>query len=448
MAVLSDYIAGTITLTNGSPDFTGTGTGWLAAGFREGDTILGIEGNPGVEYVIASIDDNGEGTLTQDWDGPSGTYAYRMRYLADGARVTAQARNLIEMLGNGNLQALAGLTGPGVPVFNGPHSMEVRPVTDFINGVAYNVQVDTLADRAAYDGQSGGFAVLVSDVGDGRSALYTKNSNTVGDWSDPAYLTGPEGEQGIPGPVGVNWRGAYNAGTVYAIGDGVAFNGSSFVKLTTAGAGNAPSGAVPPADNANWAVIAARGINGSGTGDVVGPASATNNRLAAFDGATGKLIKDAGYTIAQVATDPINDSRINATLTPDKAFRRGNVLGTVSQSGGTPTGALIESGTNANGTYVRFADGTQICWKAVSINQAIAAHAYTSVAGGSWAAAFVAAPLPSLQYRGGWAPLFVAGIDGTTAAGVSGNLTLSNHSNISETASGTISIVATGRWFT
>lgn len=30
-------------------------------------------------------------------------------------------------------------------------------------GVAYDVQVDTLADRAAYDGQTAGFAVLVSD---------------------------------------------------------------------------------------------------------------------------------------------------------------------------------------------------------------------------------------------------------------------------------------------
>jgi hypothetical protein len=40
-----------------------------------------------------------------------------------------------------------------------------------------------------------------------------------------------------------------------------------------------------------------------------------------------------------------------------------SILGTVSQSGGVPKGALIERGSNANGTYVRFADGTQMCWK-------------------------------------------------------------------------------------
>ncbi|HWJ88502.1 MAG TPA: pyocin knob domain-containing protein [Pelagibacterium sp.] len=44
-----------------------------------------------------------------------------------------------------------------------------------------------------------------------------------------------------------------------------------------------------------------------------------------------------------------------------------NLVGTVSQSGGIPTGAVIESGENANGKYTRFADGTQICQGTVSI---------------------------------------------------------------------------------
>jgi hypothetical protein len=38
-----------------------------------------------------------------------------------------------------------------------------------------------------------------------------------------------------------------------------------------------------------------------------------------------------------------------------------NILGTVSQSGGIPSGAVLEQGSNANGTYLRLADGTQIC---------------------------------------------------------------------------------------
>lgn len=40
----------------------------------------------------------------------------------------------------------------------------------------------------------------------------------------------------------------------------------------------------------------------------------------------------------------------------------GNIIGAVSQGAGQPTGAVIERGVNANGEYVRLADGTQICW--------------------------------------------------------------------------------------
>ncbi len=46
------------------------------------------------------------------WTGTTLTNApYRARYLPDGARVTAQTTTMIELLGNGNLQSLAGLTG-------------------------------------------------------------------------------------------------------------------------------------------------------------------------------------------------------------------------------------------------------------------------------------------------------------------------------------------------
>jgi len=45
------------------------------------------------------------------------------------------------------------------------------------------------------------------------------------------------------------------------------------------------------------------------------------------------------------------------------------MVGTVGQSGGVPTGAIIERGSNASGEYVRFADGTQICFlSAISVD--------------------------------------------------------------------------------
>ena len=42
--------------------------------------------------------------------------------------------------------------------------------------------------------------------------------------------------------------------------------------------------------------------SGSGSGDVVGPGSATDNDLATFDGTTGKLIQDSGKTTTTVGT--------------------------------------------------------------------------------------------------------------------------------------------------
>jgi len=38
----------------------------------------------------------------------------------------------------------------------------------------------------------------------------------------------------------------------------------------------------------------------TGTGDVVGPSSAVDSRIAVFDGTTGKLLKDGGKTIAEL----------------------------------------------------------------------------------------------------------------------------------------------------
>lgn len=44
-----------------------------------------------------------------------------------------------------------------------------------------------------------------------------------------------------------------------------------------------------------------------------------------------------------------------------------NILGTVSQSAGVPTGAIIERGGNANGEYTRYADGTIDIWHLIPL---------------------------------------------------------------------------------
>ena len=44
-------------------------------------------------------------------------------------------------------------------------------------------------------------------------------------------------------------------------------------------------------------------IPAGGTGDVVGPAGAVDDRIATFDGATGKLIQDSGVLISSIVTN-------------------------------------------------------------------------------------------------------------------------------------------------
>jgi len=81
--------------------------------------------------------------------------------------------------------------------------------------------------------------------------------------------------------------------------------------------------------------------SGAGTFSIVSPDSNTNRTLTLPDEA-GKILSTGN-----------ND--------PAEVFKQSNILGTVSESGGVPTGAIIERGSNANGEFVKYADGTMIC---------------------------------------------------------------------------------------
>ncbi|RHZ91156.1 hypothetical protein D1114_21025 [Cereibacter sphaeroides] len=69
-----------------------------------------------------------------------------------------------------------------------------------------------------------------------------------------------------------------------------------------------------------------------------------------------------------------------------KALLTADIVGTVSQSGGVPTGAIMERGSNANGRYVRFTDGTQICTATVSVENitTAAGNIFTNASDVTW----------------------------------------------------------------
>lgn len=130
------------------------------------------------------------------------------------------------------------------------------------------------------------------------------------------------------------------------------------------------------------------------------------------------------------------------------AYDRENILGTVSQTSGVPTGAIIEQGTNANGYYVRYADGTQL----VAMVPAVVSKTIdTALFGGfrsaetvdTFPAAFIAVPtafsVNSRSLTGFGAALFSA--TATTIGTVVTSITTQAASNRG------VYIIAIGRWY-
>ncbi|WP_421461305.1 fusion protein [Agrobacterium tumefaciens] len=406
MANTTWYGDGTATVAVGSRTVTGTDTGWLTevAGLtpiKVGDKFGIHVGRP---IVIESIDSDTQLTLADNWPGPAQTNApYKVELTSPTIAAVEAMRRLLASLSNGNLDSLSEITIgiDDVPIGVGPGVLGTINKAGLTQGVRYDAWVANLAGRAAYNSAAKDFSVLVIDLGDGRSALYFKNSATSGDWSAPSYVTGPVG------PAGVTWRGNYSAGTAYVVRDIVQFGGSTwYAKVATTGnapptlpttentqwilfarsgsagvvdrgtysgattyeandivlnngstwlalqstTGNAPP-VLPTESNAYWRLLARKGTDGSGTGDVVGPAGGVAvNDLAVFADTTGKLLKKApnnvvGNALLSQLAAPAIKGRLTAgtgnveDLTPAQANQ---LLG-----GWEPLGSLDLAGQSA-----------------------------------------------------------------------------------------------------
>ncbi len=386
MANTTWYGDGLTTVAVGSRTVIGTDTGWLTpvAGMtpiKDGDKYGIHVGRP---IVIEKIISDTELLLADDWPGPAQTDApYKIELTNPTIVAVETMRRLMLSLSGGNLSSIAE-TSVGTDdllIGIGPGVFSTINKAALVQGVEYDAFVPNLAGRAAYNGAAAGFAVLVIDIGDGRSALYFKNSATSGDWSAPSYITGPVG------PAGVNQRGNYSAGTAYAIRDIVQYGGSTWIaKVATTGnapptlpttentqwllfarsgapgvvdrgtysgatayeandivlnngstwlalqatTGNAPP-VLPAESNTYWRLLARKGTDGSGTGDVVGPAGGVAiNDFAVFADTTGKLLKKSpnnvvGNALLSQLTAPAIKGRLTAgtgnveDLTPAQA---------------------------------------------------------------------------------------------------------------------------------
>jgi hypothetical protein len=143
-----------------------------------------------------------------------------------------------------------------------------------------------------------------------------------------------------------------------------------------------------------------------------------------------------------------NTSSGNAT--PWKEITtRNDINGTVAGTYANPTGALIERGGNANGNYVKYADGTMICWRNMSDTVAIA----TSLLGGfrsdnitwTYPVPFVESPTVQACARASAFSMYAA-----PSAAVGGVFTEAIYNYVTVTTSASFvrygSVMAIGRW--
>lgn len=119
-----------------------------------------------------------------------------------------------------------------------------------------------------------------------------------------------------------------------------------------------------------------------------------------------------------------------------------NIIGTVSQSAGVPTGALVEHGNNSNGSYVRFANGTQICTRSIS-------HDLGNLDSQGWdyPVAFVGTPVAGFAVVGTDAAALEAWSQNGGTAWSEPAEWRTRHLSALPTAAIPVQLTATGRWF-
>ena len=120
-----------------------------------------------------------------------------------------------------------------------------------------------------------------------------------------------------------------------------------------------------------------------------------------------------------------------------KFFNNRNIVGTVVDAAGVPDGAIIETGSNANGRYTRFADGTQMCSHILSTS---------NTAGVTWTfpAIFAASPTPRVVGTPVASVMCSAVLD---SLATTTSVVLSARGASDDRLTVSLNVTAIGRWF-
>lgn len=316
-----------IELTNGSDEVEGDLTAFLA-NLKPGDFFQAPDDEV---YFVNSIEGNTALTLNRNYGGSTGSASVWFARNSERWASVADAHTLLARIATALGRGGAMTSATSLLIGTGAKTLFVEPGQWITPGAVLSLtsranNANTMAGVVTdYDAATGELDMTIAVTGgSGTFADWNVNiAGTVGpqgpagndgadgsDGNDGAPgAAGDDGADGADGADGISFtpKGPYSGATAYVPNDVVSNAGSSWVCIL-ASTGNAPP-TLPTTSNTYWELVAARGSDGAGTGDVVGPSGATDDRVAVFDGATGKLLKDGGSTIAGIIASAVGTIR-------------------------------------------------------------------------------------------------------------------------------------------
>lgn len=304
----------TVTVTNGSATVTGTGTTWLG-NVSAGNylVISDVNANSPVIYEVAS--DPASDTslqLSSPWAGTSGTYnaVIHVDFSADG----------VPLLSDGDLET--------VLVFN--RAMAILESTNSNLSRTATTDYAGLVEKATQAEMDAGTADKYPSAAEVKQHIDSRTTQSPTDTTAGRLLKVGDFGVGSTTPTAISSADSLTATGIYSTGSswsGSVFPGSAGLNQGTLihQQWSSPSYALQRFVNINntWEVWVRR--------------------------------KDSGVWTSW-----------------RREFTSDNIVGTVSQLGGVPTGAIIESGSNVNGYYIKYANGTLFCAQSRIVSPSLA----------------------------------------------------------------------------